>query len=253
MNEDFSRIMTLLRKERKLPQKKVAQDLGISQGLLSHYEKGKRECGLSFLVKAADYYNVSCDYLLGRSPEPQGKTISISDIPEDDPNHRDRVTPGTVMIAFNKKLVINSLNVLFSLLTKFKSAAVIKEASNYVMLAVYKVFRYIYSSNAQNDQNFFVIDKTIAPSGCDAAMSMAEAKLNAALNGVEVDGDEGVSEEEAPEINTESLAKDYPQYYSSTVNLIKNSEAKIKTLSALSGGEERQTKAHASRSGHAGN
>ncbi|MFQ6829403.1 MAG: helix-turn-helix domain-containing protein, partial [Acutalibacter sp.] len=67
-NNDFPRILTLLRKERGFSQKKAAADLGISQALLSHYEKGVRECGLDFLVRAAAYYGVSCDYLLGRTP-----------------------------------------------------------------------------------------------------------------------------------------------------------------------------------------
>ena len=71
MNQDFSRILALLRKERGYSQKKAAADLGISQALLSHYEKGIRECGLDFVVRAADYYQVSCDYLLGRTPPPQ--------------------------------------------------------------------------------------------------------------------------------------------------------------------------------------
>ena len=56
MNTDFPRILSLLRKERGLSQKQVAQDLGIAQALLSHYEKGKRECGLSFLIKAATLF-----------------------------------------------------------------------------------------------------------------------------------------------------------------------------------------------------
>ena len=77
-------MITLLRKERNISQKKAAADLGVSQALLSHYEKGIRECGLDFIVKAADYYGVSCDYLLGRSPEPQGRTISYDDIEEQD-------------------------------------------------------------------------------------------------------------------------------------------------------------------------
>ena len=68
MNTDFARIITLLRKEKKISQKQAAEDMGVSQGLLSHYENGKRECGLDFVVRAAEYYNVSCDYLLGRSP-----------------------------------------------------------------------------------------------------------------------------------------------------------------------------------------
>ena len=69
MNQNFPRIITLLRKERGLSQKKAAESLEISQALLSHYEKGIRECGLDFVVKVADFYQVSCDYLLGRSPE----------------------------------------------------------------------------------------------------------------------------------------------------------------------------------------
>ena len=69
MNKDFPRIITFLRKEKKLSQKQAALELGISQALLSHYENGIRECGLDFLIKAADYYNVSIDYLLGRTNE----------------------------------------------------------------------------------------------------------------------------------------------------------------------------------------
>ena len=64
---EFNRIIKLLRKERGITQKQAAEDLGVSQALLSHYEKGIRECGLDFVVRVADYYNVSCDYLLGRS------------------------------------------------------------------------------------------------------------------------------------------------------------------------------------------
>lgn len=58
-----------LRKARGLSQKQVAADLGISQALLSHYERGIRECGLEFTVRLADYYAVTCDYLLGRGAE----------------------------------------------------------------------------------------------------------------------------------------------------------------------------------------
>ena len=64
---EFNRILTLLRKERGITQKQAAQDLGISQAQLSHYEKGIRECGHDFLIRAADYFGVSCDYLLGRT------------------------------------------------------------------------------------------------------------------------------------------------------------------------------------------
>lgn len=61
----FSTKLTALRKERKLSQKVVAMDLNISQALLSHYEKGVRECSLDLLITIANYFGVSCDYLLG--------------------------------------------------------------------------------------------------------------------------------------------------------------------------------------------
>ena len=82
VNTDFPRIITLLRKERNISQKQAAADLGVSQALLSHYENGIRECGLDFLVRAADYYDVSCDYLLGRSPQKTGAVLTIDDIPD---------------------------------------------------------------------------------------------------------------------------------------------------------------------------
>ncbi len=65
VSKNFSSTLSELRKERGLSQKEAAAELGISQALLSHYEKGIRECGHGFLIKAADFYGVSCDYLLG--------------------------------------------------------------------------------------------------------------------------------------------------------------------------------------------
>lgn len=67
MDKNFPIILTELRKEKGLSQKEAAAKLGISQALLSHYEKGIRECGQSFLIRVAEFYDVTCDYLLGRS------------------------------------------------------------------------------------------------------------------------------------------------------------------------------------------
>ena len=72
---DFSRTLALLRREKKISQRAAAGDLGVSQALLSHYENGLREPGLSFVVRAADYYGVSCDYLLGRSMARDGSAV----------------------------------------------------------------------------------------------------------------------------------------------------------------------------------
>ena len=67
MSTPISTRLVSLRKEKNLSQKEAAAALGVSQGLLSHYEKGIRECGLDFLCRAASFYDVSSDYLLGLS------------------------------------------------------------------------------------------------------------------------------------------------------------------------------------------
>ena len=67
MPDSFPKILSRLRKERHLNQRTAAAALHISQALLSHYENGLREPGLSFVDAACRYYGVSADYLLGRS------------------------------------------------------------------------------------------------------------------------------------------------------------------------------------------
>ena len=81
----FATRLMELRKDKKISQKQAAKDLGISQALLSHYENGVRECGLNFVVRAANYYNVSCDFLLGNSKSTVSldRDSKILDIAED--------------------------------------------------------------------------------------------------------------------------------------------------------------------------
>lgn len=79
----FAAILSELRKERGISQKKAAAHLGISQALLSHYEKGIRECGLDFLIKCSEYYGVTTDYLLGISKSRNGiDTMSLLNMDE---------------------------------------------------------------------------------------------------------------------------------------------------------------------------
>lgn len=231
VNSDFPRIITLLRKERNISQKNAASDLGVSQALLSHYEKGIRECGLDFLVRAADYYNVSCDYLLGRSPEPTGTTISYSDIPEHDPNQKENIRNGSMMASFNKKLIINSLNILFPLVSKTGSNTLMREVSSFIMLAIYKMFRITYTANPKNDQLFFTVPEIIAANGASSAMSIAEANAAAAAKGVKIYDNDTAVQEESPLITSSTLSEEYPNYTSSLLNLVKNSEARIQLIS----------------------
>lgn len=156
MNSDFPRIITFLRKERGLSQKQVATDLGISQALLSHYEKGIRECGLDFLVKAADYFEVSCDYLLGRTVQRRLASVSAEDLPESD---EIRHLKGNMINQINKKLLMNTTTVIFDLLAQIGNKRLTNAISNYLMSAEYQIFRTIYSAQEQNSQTMFSIDR----------------------------------------------------------------------------------------------
>ncbi|MEZ3452918.1 MAG: helix-turn-helix transcriptional regulator [Oscillospiraceae bacterium] len=56
-----------MREDNDLTQKKIAEYLMCGQSLYSKYERGEREIPLSLLIKLADYYDVSLDYLVGRT------------------------------------------------------------------------------------------------------------------------------------------------------------------------------------------
>ena len=60
-----------LRKAKNITQLKMAMDLNMSQNTISRYENGEREPGLKELVQIADYFDVSVDYLLGRTENPK--------------------------------------------------------------------------------------------------------------------------------------------------------------------------------------
>lgn len=55
-----------LRQKRKISQLKLALELNMNQNSISRYENMEREADYETLIKFADYFNVSLDYLLGR-------------------------------------------------------------------------------------------------------------------------------------------------------------------------------------------
>ena len=60
-----------LRKQRKISQLKLAMDLSLSQNSISRYETGERQADYNTLIRIADYFDVSIDYLLGRTDNPK--------------------------------------------------------------------------------------------------------------------------------------------------------------------------------------
>ncbi|MBO1003160.1 helix-turn-helix domain-containing protein [Pseudogracilibacillus auburnensis] len=65
----LKRLITL-RKKHKLNQEDIAKFLGVARTTYAMYEQGNREMDYELLIKLADYYKVSLDYLFGRSDNP---------------------------------------------------------------------------------------------------------------------------------------------------------------------------------------
>ena len=60
-----------LRKAKGISQLKLAMDLSTNQNTISRYETGEREPGIGELIALADYFQVSIDYLVGRTDNPK--------------------------------------------------------------------------------------------------------------------------------------------------------------------------------------
>lgn len=224
MNADFPRILTLLRKERGISQKQAAAELNISQALLSHYEKGIRECGLEFVVRTADFYGVSCDYLLGRSPERTGAKLSYEDIPEADAQGKENTLRGSILPTLNKKLISNTLNIVFDMLQKINDKDLTADISNFFNLSVYRAFRILYGINPKNEPTLFTAAPTLAKAKALASMTISEANATVKASEIKMGSPELIDK---LYISTETLAEDYPLFSSSLLNLIKNSENSI--------------------------
>ena len=67
----FSERLVSLRKANHLTQKQLAEALHMSPLAIQHYEAQRRKPAFDVLISLADYFNVSLDYLVGRTDNPQ--------------------------------------------------------------------------------------------------------------------------------------------------------------------------------------
>ena len=221
MKSEFARVITLLRKEKNISQKQAAAELGISQALLSHYENGIRECGLAFLVRCADFYGVSCDYLLGRSADRDGTVLSVEEIPEPEAGGKENVMgAGGILPVLNKKLIANSLNILFDQAARTGNRRLITAVSDFLMLSVYRMFRLVYSANPKNQQNLFSLPRVLADRYVDAVMQLREAEIAELVESGDLDRGE-------EPLTTQRMGEVYPLFSTSLLSLIKNAEGSV--------------------------
>ncbi len=194
--------------------------MGVSQALLSHYEKGIRECGLDFVVKIADYYHVSCDYILGRTADRNGIPPQVSVAEETVPPRTNAV------LSMNRKLVSNSLDIIFGLLEQTGSKGLNAEVTSYLMVSVYKMVRMLYSVNPKNPQAMFSIMPEVYAGLSTALQSIAETNARCVCLGKDAEG----VVVHAPALSPDVISRHYPESAPSLYHLIQKTEEKMKKL-----------------------
>lgn len=220
---DFARSLSLLRREKGVSQRTAAKDLGISQALLSHYENGVREPGLAFVRRACDYYHVSADFLLGRSMSREGVTIGVEEL-YDDSMRRDSVLQGSILAILDRKLLVNSIGILFDLLGKIGDKKSIQAASSLLSAMIYKIFRYLYRSTGTLDEGFFSIPTSHFLRGYMSAETICcEADFVSALDEhIRKNGKDSI-----PLMSNDALTRDYPGMYQSLLQLLHSTAHRV--------------------------
>lgn len=199
MTSDFSRTLALLRREKKISQRTAAGDLGVSQALLSHYENGLREPGLSFVVRAADYYGVSCDYLLGRSMARDGSAVPAERMDQQADAGRE------------KNQIVSAAALLLELTGRMGSAQLEHEVEAYLSVVLYKVYRYLYMADPMSVEAVFRTSREQFEYLCDARMKEHELRIRTAARG---EAGFGLREEALRRIaiSPNELSRQYPEW-----------------------------------------
>ena len=134
-------------------------------------------------------------------------------------------------IAFIKIPIPSSPSSSAAKIGQCHSKALTTEVSAYLMMAVAKMFRLLYSAEPHNASSMFSIEPHRWHGYSDAVMRMAEANVEALLDGQDVNGGEGVKDPACLAMTTESLTREFPLYTPSLLNLVKTSETHVKGLS----------------------
>ena len=220
MNKDFPRVMKMLRRERGLRQKEAADHLGVAQALLSHYENGKREGGLDFLVSAADFYGVSVDFILGRTSSRNGTVVSsetLHDSAVSEGGTSDLAGAGTLL---RKKLITNSIEVIFQLLIKAKNTKLANAVASYLMTAVYRAYRMVFSAGADNDENCFAVPAENVADVCSAKLLLDDVRSRTAAK-------DGSADEKITNLRIE---QEFPRQSAAIFSVVTNVEKDLQKL-----------------------
>ncbi len=221
MNDNFSRVLALLRQEKGISQRKAANELGISQALLSHYENGIREPGLEFVVKVCDFYQVSADYLLGRTLTRDGAVISAEDV--SNAAEATESLRGNILAKLQKKLLVNSVCVLFDLLAKLGNREAVTHASAYLSSALYQLYRLFYRQAGGNDNYFSTDSRAFDMDMVSAGMTLSRIRYAHALEDREF-------ADQFPVVDAQTLAMEYPGFSQSVTQVLHTVDEQVREM-----------------------
>lgn len=207
MKNSFPAAITELRKSKGLTQKAAAKALGISQSLLSHYENGVRECTLDFVIRIADFYNVTCDRILGRSVPVHQE--------EEKPQHE------------HTQNIYDSLDIMFDLLERCHNQSVTEETAEFIYLAIYRIFRLVYFSGENSGDGIFKLPKRTYRALADAEMQISEADIRCALSGLEDGKLAPISDRKVMNFTAKELSSLYGDKFERLLQLLSKAEEKI--------------------------
>lgn len=96
------------------------------------------------------------------------------------------------------------------------------------MLAVYAVFRQIYSANPKNPAAMFSVEEFLFLPSLLGESGKATARIGRLTQGFAVGGEPGVAADKLPAILPDDISAQYPLFASSLFNLLRNAETRLK-------------------------
>lgn len=189
----------------------------MSQALLSHYENGLREPGLSFVVRAADYYGVSCDYLLGRSMARDGSAVPAERMESREDAEKE------------KNQVVEAVMLLLDLAEQTGSAQLPREVEAYLSVVVYKAYRYVYMADPSGVEAVSRASRDQFEYLCDARMKEHELRIRTAAKGAEGFGLAAEELRRTP-MSPNEISKRYPELSGALLTVLQQVSDSIEAL-----------------------
>jgi transcriptional regulator with XRE-family HTH domain len=105
----FAEVLADLRKKNRYSRKELAEKIGVSERIVTYYEKGEKNPTLDSLLKIADFFNVSMDYLVSGASESETDKFIIEDMN----NYLN------TLITYLMKRMVDSNRILYPVVERF--------------------------------------------------------------------------------------------------------------------------------------